>query len=399
LFSNLLKPEIQSFIRQHESDDLSKLILKTKEAHGVQIGSIATQIEGRNKAKEKLPSYYNTDGIVYPAAVSMEQSSSEVTAKFKSKIALAKVSNRSFCVDLTGGLGVDSYFLSQVFDEVSYVEPDTELLEIAKHNHLQLGAKNISYHNVAASAFLKSTHSKIDCIYLDPSRRDSHNRKVSSLASCEPKVLELLPSMFQRAQYILLKTSPLLDITEAIKQLGKVSQVSIVSVANECKEVLFLLDTTFKAEPAIEAINLTKGAMSSFRFTFSEERGYQISFSEPLEFIYEPNASLLKAGAFKSIAARFGLEKIHPSTHLYTSKHLVADFPGRTFKVVDLVKADPKILKQHFPESNANIFTRNYPLSPQELKAKTRLRDGGVKFLIGFSGLKRKYLAVAEKII
>jgi hypothetical protein len=399
LFSNLLKPEIQSFIRQHESDDLSKLILKSKEVHGVQIGSVATQIEGRNKAKEKLPSYYNTAGIVYPAAINMEQSSSEVTAKFKSGIALAKISKRSLCVDLTGGFGVDSFFLSRVFDEVIYVEPDTELLEIAKHNHLQLRAKNISYHNVAASAFLKSFHPKIDCIYVDPSRRDSFNRKVSSLASCEPKVLELLPLMFQLAQYVLLKTSPLLDVTEAVKQLGKVSQVSIVSVSNECKEVLFLLDTTFVDEPAIEAVNFSKGTMSSFRFTFSEERGYQISFSEPLEFIYEPNASVLKAGAFKSIAARFGVEKIHPSTHLYTSKNLVADFPGRTFKVVDLVKADPKILKLHFPEGNANIFTRNYPLSPQELKAKSRLKDGGNKFLIGFSGLKRKYLAVAERII
>ena len=398
MFSNLLKSEIQSFIRQHESDDLSKLILKSKEVHGVQIGSVATQIEGRKKAKEKLPIYYNTDGIVYPAAVSMEQSSSEATAIFKSNVVLEKMSRRSLCVDLTGGLGVDSFFLSRVFDEVSYIEPNTELLEIAKHNHLQLGAKNISYHNVVASEFLKSAQTNIDCIYLDPSRRDSHNRKVSSLESCEPNVLELLPSMFQRAQYILLKSSPLLDITEALKQLEKVSQVSIVSVDNECKEVLFLMDIAFVTEPLIEAINLSKGLVRSFRFSFSDERAYQISFSEPQEFIYEPNASVLKAGAFKSIAVRFCVEKVHPSTHLYTSKNLVADFPGRIFKIVDFVKADPKVLKQYFPESNANILTRNYPLSPQDLKAKSRLKDGGNRFLIGFSGLKKKYLAVAEKV-
>ncbi|HMG94244.1 MAG TPA: class I SAM-dependent methyltransferase [Chryseolinea sp.] len=398
LFSNLLKPEIQSFIRQHESDDLSKLILKSKEVHGVQIASVATQIEGRKKAKEKLPIYYSTERIIYPAAVNMEQSSSEATAKFKSNVALEKISGRSLCVDLTGGLGVDSFFLSRVFNEVSYIEPNAELLEIAKHNHVQLGVKNISYHNVVASAFLKSAHPKIDFVYLDPSRRDSHNRKVSSLASCEPNVLELLPSMFQRAQYVLLKTSPLLDITEALKQLEKVSQVSIVSVDNQCKEVLFLLDETFITEPSIEAINLSKRPMSSFRFSFSEEKEYQISFSEPQEFIYEPNASVLKAGAFKSIAARFGVEKIHPSTHLYTSKNLVAGFPGRIFKIVDLVKSDPKVLKQYFPDGNANIFTRNYPLSPQDLKAKSRLNDGGNRFLIGFTGLKKKYLAVAEKV-
>jgi hypothetical protein len=196
----------------------------------------------------------------------------------------------------------------------------------------------------------------------------------------------------------LLKTSPLLDIKEALKQLEKVSQVSIVSVDNECKEVLFLMDIAFVTEPLIEAINLSKGLVRSFRFSFSEERAYQISFSEPQEFIYEPNASVLKGGAFKSIAVRFCVEKVHPSTHLYTSKNLVADFPGRIFKIVDFVKADPKVLKLYFPEGTANIFTRNYPLSPQDLKAKSRLKDGGNRFLIGFSGLKKKYLAVAEKV-
>ena len=236
------------------------------------------------------------------------------------------------CVDLTGGLGVDSFFLSRVFDEVHYIEPDRELLEIAKHNHLNLARTNIKHHNVSAAAFLNSPTTEIDCIYLDPSRRDSHNRKVSSLASCEPNVLELLPSMFQRARYVLLKTSPLLDITEALKQLEKVSHVFIVSVANECKELLFLLDSTFTTEPVIEAINLSNETISSFSFTFSEEKRHQISFSEPQEFIYEPNASILKSGAFKSISARFSLSKIHPSTHLYTSKNLVTDFPGKNFQ-------------------------------------------------------------------
>jgi 16S rRNA G966 N2-methylase RsmD len=397
LFSDLLNPEVQSFILQHESDDLSKLILKTSDVHGVQMSKVATQIDGRKNAKEKLPAYYNTKGIIYPAAVNIEQCSSEITAKFKSSI-LEKLSSRSVCEDLTGGFGVDSFFLSRVFDTVNYIEPSSELLEIARHNHLQLGATNIKHHNASASAYLNAAHSKVDCIYLDPSRRDAHNRKVSSLASCEPNVLELLPSMFQRTRYVLLKTSPLLDITEALKQLEKVSHVFIVSAANECKEVLFLLDSTFTTEPVIEAINLSYGPISSFCFTFSEEKRYQITFSDPQEFIYEPNASILKAGAFKSISARFSISKIHPSTHLYTSKNLLTNFPGKIFKVLDLVKPDPKVLRKYFPEGHANIFTRNYPLSPQELKTKSRLNDGGTGFLIGFSGLKKKYLAVAAKI-
>jgi 16S rRNA G966 N2-methylase RsmD len=397
LFSDLLKPEIQSFILQHESDDLSKLILKTSDVHGVPMSKIAAQIDGRKKAKEKLPVYYKAKNIIYPAAVNIEQSSSEMTAKFKSSI-LEKLSNRSVCVDLTGGFGVDSFFLSRVFDTVNSIEPDRQLLTIAKHNHLQLGATNIIHHNVSASEYLMGAYTQVDCIYLDPSRRDSHNRKVSSLASSEPNVLELLPSIFQRAHYALLKTSPLLDITEALKQLENVSHVFIVSVTNECKELLFLLDSTFTSEPAIEATNISKETINSFRFTFSEGKGHQISFSEPQEFIYEPNASILKAGAFKSISARFGISKIHPSTHLYTSKNLLTDFPGKVFKVLDLVKSDPKILMKYFPDGHANIFTRNYPLSPQELRSKCRLNDGGTGFLIGFSGLKKKYLAVAVKI-
>ncbi len=398
MFSDLLTPEVQAFILQHESDDPTKLILKSPDIYGVPMAKIADQIEGRRKSKEKLPSYYNTKEIVFPAAVNLEQSSSESTAKFKSGILSQKISRRSRCVDLTGGLGIDTFFLSKVFDRVDYIEPNAELLEIARHNHSKLGARNIAYQNVSSSLYLDSSDASIDFAYIDPSRRDAHNRKVSSLASCEPNVLELIPSIFQRTKYILLKTSPLLDITEAIRELQKVSHVYIVSVDNECKEVLFFIDHDSTAEPPIEAINLANDFITSFRFLFSEEKNLQLTFSEPEEYIYEPNASILKAGAFKSISARFSINKIHPNTHLYTCNKLLRDFPGRIFKMIDLIKAEPKVLKQYFPEGYANIFTRNYPLSPQELKTQTRLKDGGSRFLIGFSGVKKKFLAVATKV-
>ena len=399
LFSDLLRPEVQAFILQHESDDPTKLILKSAEVSGVPMARIADQIEGRKKAKEKLASYYNTKEIVFPATVSVEQSSSETTAAFKSRILSQKLSQRSLCVDLTGGLGVDTFFLSRVFDHVDYVESNTELLEIARHNHLKLGAGNITYHNVSSEEYLGSAKTSIECVYIDPSRRDAHNRKVSSLASCEPKVLGLLPFIFLRTKYVLLKTSPLLDITEAIKQLERTSHVYIVSVDNECKEVLFFMEYNAITEPLIEAMNLSKDSVSSFRFVFSEEKNLQLSFADPEEYIYEPNASILKAGAFKTISARFSIDKIHPNTHLYTSKNLLRNFPGRVFKILDLTKPYPKVLKQYFPEGYANIFTRNYPLSSQELKTKTRLKDGGSGFLIGFSGVKKKFLAVATKIV
>jgi hypothetical protein len=399
LFSDILKSEVQAFILQHESDDPTKLILKSAEVCGVPMARIADQIEGRKRAKEKLPSYYNTKEIVFPTTVSIEQSSSESTAEFKSEMLSEKITQRSLCVDLTGGLGVDTFFFSRVFDHVDYVEPNTELLEIARHNHLKLGSRNISYHNLSSSVYLGSADTSIDCVYIDPSRRDAHNRKISSLASCEPNVLELLPSIFHHTKCVLLKTSPLLDITEAIKQLDRTSHVYVISVDNECKEVLFFMDYNSITEPLVEAINLSKGSVSSFRFVFSEEKNLRLSFADPEDYIYEPNASILKAGAFKTISTRFSINKIHPNTHLYSSNKLLRNFPGRIFKIVDLIKPEPKVLKQYFPKGYANIFTRNYPLSTQELKAKTRLKDGGSEFLIGFSGVKKKFLAVATKIV
>jgi len=399
LFSDLLTPEVQAFILQHESGDPTKLILKSPEIYGVPMARIVDQIEGRRKAKEKLPSYYNAKGIIFPAAVNLEQSSSESTASFKSVILSQKIAQRSLCVDLTGGLGIDTFFLSRVFGRVDYLEPNTELLEIARHNHSKLGARNITYQNISSAEYLDASDTPIDCVYIDPSRRDAHNRKVSALASCEPNVLELLPSIFRRTKYVLLKTSPLLDITEAIRELERVSHVYIISVDDECKEVLFFMVDDSIDEPLVEAINLTKDNVSSFRFTLSEEKNLRIAFSEPNEYIYEPNASILKAGAFKSISKRFSIDKIHPNTHLYTSNKILRDFPGRIFKIVDLIKPEPKAWKQYFPEGYANIFTRNYPLSPKELKTKTRLKDGGSGFLIGFSGLKRKFLAVAARVV
>lgn len=362
------------------------------------MAAIAEQIEGRTKAKEKLPSYYNTKNVVFPPAVNLEQSSSESTAKFKSMVTCEKILRRVLCVDLTGGLGVDTFFLSKEFEQVDYVETNTELLEIAMHNHVQLGARNIAYRNVSSAEYLTSGEAQIDCVYIDPSRRDAHNRKVSSLASCEPNVLELLPSIFRRARYVLLKTSPLLDITEAIRQLEKTSHVYIISAGNECKELLFFIDRSFTHEPLIEAINLSKDSVSSFRFLFSKERSLQLSYSEPEQYLYEPNASILKAGAFKSISERFAINKLHPNTHLYTSKTLVRNFPGRIFNILGLIKPEPKALKQYFPEGHANIVTRNYPLSPEELRIKTKLKDGGNGFVIGFSGVNKKFLAVATRV-
>jgi hypothetical protein len=408
VLENLLLPEVQKFINDHEHDDERELVLKHKEILGVPSPVIAAQIAGRRKAKEKLPRYYQTPGIIFPPAVNLEQSSSEQTARFKStiipealpapnsEIVQDGTSGYGIGVDLTSGLGVDTYFLSKVFTQMDYVEPDSGLFEIARHNHKQLGAENIRHHNVTAETFLSRHCEKADLIFIDPSRRPG-NKKVFTLKDSEPDIIALQSQIFEKTCYLLIKAAPLLDISMALKELTFVKSVFVVATDNEVKELLFLAEKNFRDEPVINCINLTKRGRDSFSFSFTEEAAAETRFSDPLTYLYEPNAAILKGGAFRSVSENFKVAKIQPSTHLYTSDNLIEDFPGRTFRIEARVKPG-KSLRQFFPEGKANITTRNYPLSVEELKKKTGLKDGGEKFLIGFSGLKEKFLVVAGRI-
>ncbi|HOX81437.1 MAG TPA: RsmD family RNA methyltransferase [Chryseolinea sp.] len=397
---DLLSSDVKSFIHQHENDDVKPLVLKHKFIHGIPSSVIADQINGRRKAKEKLPMFYHTKGIVYPPGVNVEQSSSEQTAGYKATIFAqhsAELKNKTL-VDLTGGLGIDSFFLSRTFKNVQYIEPNESLLEISKHNHHQLGADNIQYHHTTAENFLSRGHS-FDLAYIDPSRRAAGNQKVYSLNDCEPNIVQLQDVIFEKADCLMIKASPLFDIQQGLKELKFVQQVFVVSVNNECKELLFSSRKNFSDEPEILAINISSNnRIDSFSFQFSRERQTEIPFSDPLTYLYEPNASILKSGAFKTLGVQFNISKIHPSTHLYTSDQYLENFSGRKFKIEAFVKPDAKTLKAFFPEGKANITTRNYPLSVDELKKKTGLKDGGDKFLIGFSGMKTKYLVSANRL-
>ena len=305
---------------------------------------------------------------------------------------------QSRVLDLTGGLGVDAFFFSQICKELHYVEPNHNLLKIAEHNHHELGITNIHYHHSSAEVFLNlvSNTTKFDMIYIDPSRR-SMGQKVFSLRQCEPDVIKLQPKIWSLTNNLIIKTSPLFDIKLGLKELQHVKKVSVISVDNECKEVLFYCEKNFASESAIDAMNLAD-TDSSFPFSFSEEEKAQVSYSDPLLYLYEPNASLLKSGAFKTTAARFHIHKLHPNTHLYTSDQVIANFPGKVFQIESFVKSDDKELMKFFEGSKANILTRNYPLSVDALRKKTRLKEGGKKFLIGCSGVKKKFLLVATRL-
>ncbi len=407
--TELLKVQVQKFIFEHEAEDEKDLLLKHTTIQGIPTPLVANQISGRRKAKLKLPTWYATKNIIYPPSVNVEQCSSEVTAAFK--VGLLKQNIKSDfdkAVDLTGGFGVDSFFLSSIFKEVDYIEPDENLCEITNHNLTILQEARgkgqeakIQFHNSTAEEFLNSTKDTFDLIYIDPSRRTKGNQKILRLADCAPNITHLLETIFEKSDRLLVKASPMLDLLQGIKELKHVEKVFVVAVENECKEVLFLCCKGFEGEPIIEAVNLSDTAsqdLISFDFLLSEEKSSTTEYSNPLRYLYEPNSAVLKSGAFKLIAHRFSVNKIQQHTHFYTSENLIAKFPGRIFEIEALIKPDAKVVRQHFPEGKANVVTRNYPLSPDELKKKTGLKDGGEKFLLGFSGVREKFVAVGRRV-
>jgi 16S rRNA G966 N2-methylase RsmD len=397
--TQIIQRPVQEFILQNENVDEAKLLLAKKEILGIPSPIIAQQIAGRRKAKLKLPTWYKAPGIIYPPSINMEQSSSEATAYFKNTLITTMIVQRKSMADLTGGFGVDSFFFSKIFDQVNYVDPNTELAGIVAYNHHQLQAFNIKYRTQTAEEFLESSTLKFDLTYIDPSRRDENAKKVFRLSDTQPNVMALQSTLFKRTDFILIKASPLLDIQVAMKELSNIQKIIVVSVGNECKELLLIMKKGFEGEPIIEAINLTSTGevKESFSFLLSEERLTEIQFSDPLRYIYEPNSSILKSGAFKLVGNRNGLFKIDKNTHLYTSTELVKNFPGRTW-AIEKINPTEKELKNLLPDGKVNISTRHYPLTPEGLKKKLKLKDGGDQFLIGCSGQQKKFLLLASTV-
>ena len=340
------------------------------------------QVEGRERTADKLPSFATIEDWWYPVRLSCEQCSSELAARYKASL----VSGEKM-VDLTGGYGVDTYFLSEQFKHTDYVEQNEELCRIATHNFAN---KPIAIHNSTAETFLASA-GQYDLIFLDPARRDSHGGKVFRLEDCTPNVVELLPTLLAHGKRLMIKLSPMLDLTQAITSLSQVRwDIYVVAIKNEVKELL-LLSQEPKAkslESIITAIDLDKKDQA-FVFTREEEQKCSLEIGNwKLEnYLYEPNSAILKAGAYKLVAERFGLTKLDVNTHLYCSEELVPEFPGRVWKIVE-----KKDLKQ------ANVLTRNYPLTPEALKKKLHLHDGGTDFVIGCRVAGKPTLFYAERV-
>ncbi|MEK6480198.1 class I SAM-dependent methyltransferase [Catalinimonas sp. 4WD22] len=392
--STLLKAEVQAFIKAHEKDDPSQLVLSGHKYPEIPIKEVAAQIQARQKAKQKFPEWYEAQEIIFPPSLSIEQASSETTARYK-----ATLVSGNHLLDLTGGMGIDTYYLSKSFEKTDYVEQQSALFDLARHNFKVLGSLQIRTHHTKAEDFLAQHNHPVDCIYLDPARRDDQMRKVFLLEDCIPNVVELKTSLLEKSSQVLIKTAPLLDIQAALQSLEYVKKVIVIAVNQECKEVLYLLDKRYNDEPTLETVHFLGDALQNFSFSKSQEEEAKVNYAEPLNYIYEPNAAILKAGAFKAIAEAFQLIKLHPNSHLYTSDVLKADFPGRIFQLKCLSKYNKKALKALLPSLKANLTTRNFPDSVVQIRKKTGLKEGGNTYIFATTDSQNNHiLIITEKV-
>ena len=369
---SILQTEIQNFINQNLDSDISKLALKKNPFPSINYSILINQIIAKKKAKEKLPTWFSNENIVYPDKISIEQTSSETTAKYKASL----VSGEKM-IDCTGGFGIDDYYFSKQFKKVIHCELNADLSQIVTHNFEVLKATNIECYRGDSTEILKQLHEKFDCIYIDPSRRNHAKGKVFMLADCLPNVVDLQDFYYQFTDTILIKTAPILDLHSGSLELKNVAEIHIVAVENEVKELLWKIDKNFNKSSEIIAVNLEKEKQTITKIESS--KAYFASYSLPKKYLYEPNASLMKSGGFEAVSELFDIEKLHQHSHLYTS-HEFIDFPGRKFQIDAIVPFQKKEISQHIQGKKMNVSTRNFPIKPEEIKKKFKITDGGTIF-------------------
>ena len=373
-----LSPETLRFIEENARADVRSLALQAKKYPQVDMAMAVVQIAGRQIAEVKVPSWYRTEGLFYPKHLSMEQCSSEATAIYKAGL----VEGDTFA-DLTGGFGIDCSFLSRKFKQADYVERQSELCELAMHNFPLLGL-NIGVHNEDGVEYLKQMH-PVDVLFLDPARRDGHGGKTVAISDCEPDVSALEDLLVEKAKKVMVKLSPMLDLSLALKALKYVREVHIVSVNNECKELLLILEkSTDSLEIVIHCEQITStGEHQRYAFTQEQERTSDCPLAAEVgAYLYEPNASILKAGAYRSLTQAYPVKKLHASSHLYTSPYYIEDFPGRRFQVEAVSGFGKKELKTLLQGlEKANLTIRNFPSSVAELRKRLKLKEGGECYL------------------
>lgn len=388
---NILTAEVQQFINSNLKTDITKVILKGSPFKNCTIQEIAEQISVKIKCQHKLPTWFTSKNIYYPSKVNIEQTSSEITATYKASL----VSGKSL-VDITGGFGADAYYFSKKIDKITHCEINSKLSNIVAHNFKSLKVKNCECVPTDGLQYIKELHSKADWIYADPSRRTDDKGKVFMLNDCLPNIPKNLDLLFKKSNAILLKLAPVLDITSAVKSLKFIKEIHIVALKYEVKELLFILKKNYVNSITVKTINIIKNTQQEFNFTYGST--VQPSFSEPQNYLYEPNAAILKSGCYNHISQHFSINKIHPNSHIYTSNSVVS-FPGRCFKIIHTIPYTKKGLKKLIPSKKANITTRNFPETVTQIRKKTGIKDGGNIYLFFTTDINNKHIVIfCEKL-
>lgn len=388
---NLPNKSTIEFLKEHWDKNPTVLLLQSARYPDVDMAWIAQQITGRKKAKEKIPTWYQKENLLYPPVISMEQCSSESTAKYK-----AELCSGNSLLDLTGGFGVDTAFMSEKFISTTYIERNVELAKITAYNFKQLGLSNINVEQGNSIDILYSSQ-EVDWLYIDPARRKLSQQKALLLSDCEPNILEHQEQLLKKAKNVLIKLSPLFDITELSRLFSNAASIHIISVDNECKELLLYLNREENNSLDIICVNIPKtGERQQFSFKFSDEAQASADFTSGiLKYLYEPNASIQKSGGVKSFADSFSLQMVHPNTRLYTSCQHINNFQGRSFVVESVFGFSKQELKSNLADvKKANITIRNFPLSVAELRKKLGLQDGGDVYLFATTLISGKKVLI-----
>ncbi len=364
----------KQFIRENLNADVPTLALK-KAPVGTDVSLALRQIEARQLLRKKVPSWSDIEDLLFPAHLSIEQCSSEASAQYKATL----LQGQTFA-DLTGGLGIDTYFISRHFEQADYVERQTELCNLAKHNFEVLEV-NVEVWNETAEEYLNHCDPK-DCIFIDPARRDMHGRKTVSISDCTPDVTAIQDLLLQKAEKVMVKLSPMLDVSKALEDLHYVKEVHVVAVGNECKELDIVMERGYQGEIRFVCVNLLT-TQPELHLTQEEERFSPIRLADGVkQYLYEPNPAVMKAGCYKLLTQRFDVLKLHKNSNLYTSERLVSDFPGRIFEVEGWAPYNKKVKQALLHDvEKASVAVRNFPLSVAELRKTLKIGDGDETYL------------------
>ncbi|WGD34454.1 class I SAM-dependent methyltransferase [Olleya sp. YS] len=371
----ILHKDIQRFIDENLNTNISELVLKGIPFPKDIQQDILHQIESKSRSRKKLPTWFSTKNIYYPPKLNIEQTSSETTAEYKSNLIFGQS-----LIDLTGGFGVDTYYFSKHFKQVIHCELNQDLSKIVRHNALVLNTQNLTFYSENGLEVLKKLNQTFDWIYIDPSRRNDSKGKVFLLKDCLPNVPNHIDLLLNYSKNIMIKTSPLLDISSGINELSNVKTIQCIAVNNEVKELLWILEANYKGQISINTVDIKNDEYKEFNFIYEKEKATEVDYSLPLTYLYEPNSAILKSGAFNTLSKQLDVLKIHKHSHLYTSRELVK-FPGRRFKIETVLPYNKKSYHKIIGLNQANVTTRHFPETVAQIRNKLKIKEGGKNYL------------------